>query len=431
MKLFNKTSIFVFAGILLFAIIQTGCEEEKVEPDDTQQSNELNEPFYNLMKEWYLWYDQIPDIDPDNFNSPSDILEDIRVEKDQWSYITTVEQFEQYYQDGAYIGYGYGQKWDASDNLRITFVFEDSPLQEKGIERGWIIKKINDVTIDPTVDLNNILGAGEAGVKNKFLMESPGGEVVDTTFAKKEISMNTILHSSVVEHNGNKTGYIVINSFIEKTSDELFNAFQKISSQDVSNIVIDLRYNGGGMLSKANETADYIIGDENIGRIFTQIMHNDKKEDKNNQYKFKQDSLSLSWSFSKVYFITTQATASASEALINGMEPFTDVQTIGQQSHGKPVGMYAFYDNEKQYAFLPVCFRVANANEESDYYNGMDLDVRATDDITVPFGNTTEDCLEQALYHIENGSYNTQKSVSRSVHNKVQYKSIKDLIGAW
>ena len=359
-----------------------------------------------------------------------DILEEVRVEKDRWSFITTVEQFEQYYQEGAYIGYGYGQKWDASDNLRITFVFDDSPLKEKNIERGWIIRKINGVKIDPSVDVNELMGSNEVGVKNDFILESSYGETVDTTFAKEKISMNTVLHSSVIEHNGNKTGYIVINSFIEKTTDELFQAFQNISSKNVTNMIIDLRYNGGGMLSKANETGDYVVSDQHIGKIFSQLMHNDKKQEKNSQHKFKQDSLSLSWSFSSLYFITTQATASASEALINGMEPFTEVYTIGEKSHGKPVGMYAFYDNERHYAFVPVCFRVANANEESDYYNGLNVDVQSTDDITVPFGNNEENCLSQALYHIENGSFDMQKSVYRSVHNKVEYRSIRDLIGA-
>jgi C-terminal processing protease CtpA/Prc len=430
MKLQNKRNIFILLSFLFIGLISPGCEEEKVEPPEEKNSTDINEAFYNLMKEWYLWYDQIPDIDPGNYDNPDAILNEIKVDKDRWSYITTVEQFEQYYQEGAYIGYGYGQKWDKDNNLRITFVFDDSPLKKKNIHRGWIIREINGTKINPSVDLSSILGADEVGVSNNFLLESPEGNTVDTSFAKEKISMNTVLHSSVIEHNGNKTGYLVINSFIEKTSDELYEAFSKFSSQNISNIVIDLRYNGGGMLSKARETADYVIGNENLGKIFTQIMHNDKKEDENNQYKFKEDSLKLSWNFPALYFITTQGTASASEALINGMEPFNTVHIIGQNSHGKPVGMYAFYDNQEKYAFLPVCFRVANANEESDYYTGLGVDMEATDDITVPFGSNEEDCLYQALYHIENGSFDRKKSVFRSPYNKVEYRSIKDFIGA-
>ncbi|MFO8236030.1 MAG: S41 family peptidase [Bacteroidales bacterium] len=426
-----KNIYFRLFIVIIAGIFYTGCEEEKVMPDDSQRYDEANEPFYNLMKEWYLWNDKIPEINPKDYKTPMDVLEEIRYKKDRWSYITTVEKFEQYYEEGAYIGYGYGQKWDADDNLRISFIYQDSPLNNMEITRGWIIREINGQQITPSVDMSDILGPEETGIENDFLFESPQGDTVDTSFAKKDIQINSVLHSETVNNNGKTTGYIVIKDFIQKTSDELYDAFEELTEDNIDNIVIDLRYNGGGMLAKAKETADYVIQDEHIGKVFAQILHNNNKENENFDHTFEQDDLNLNLNLPKIYFITTEQTASASEALINGLKPYQDVHIIGENTYGKPVGMYAFYENNKRYAFVPVCFSIANADKEADYYDGLETSVEANDDLENVFGSDDEECLQQALYHIENGSFDLKKTVLRSRHNKVEYKSLHDMIGAW
>ncbi|MFP4046333.1 MAG: S41 family peptidase [Bacteroidales bacterium] len=427
----SKNSPFILIVLFISVIFITGCEEEIVMPDDSQRYDQANEPFYNLMKEWYLWNDELPDINPKDYKTPMEVLDAIKNEKDRWSYITTVEKFEQFYEAGAYIGYGYGQKWDTEDNLRISFVFEDSPLNKADITRGWIIREINGTTIDPSVDLNKISGPQETGVENDFLFESPAGDTIDTTFAKNEIKINSILHKETIQHNGNKTGYVVIKEFIQKTSDELYDVFNEFANNNIQNIIIDLRYNGGGMLSKAKETADYIIQDKYIGEVFAKILHNENKSNENYEHTFSQDTLSLDFGFNKIYFITTRQTASASEALINGMKPYQEVYTIGDHTYGKPVGMYAFYENNERYAFVPVCFRITNAEGEADYYDGLGVDIETADYLPAEFGDSEENSLQQALYHIENGTFSTKKTVRRSPYNIVKYESLNDYIGAW
>jgi len=377
------------------------CEEEKVESKEKKAAK----GFYELMQEWYLWYDQMPEIDINDYSTPQSVLEEVRYKKDYWSYITTVEQFEQYYEEGAYIGYGFGFNKDGQGNFRITFTYEQSPLRQAGVKRSWIIDKVDGTNITSSEQLNELLGPSEVGVSNEFMLHSESGDTVHQTFTKEEITRNTVIHSSIIDHASGKTGYLVLNSFIEKTSGELYEVFQKFSGQDINALVIDLRYNGGGMLSRANELADYLIEDNYIGENFVHIMHNDKKREEDNYHTFKQDSLSLNWNIPKVYFITTGATASASEALINGLKPFTEVFLIGQQTYGKPVGMYVFTDNKKYYAFVPVSFRIANDDGTADYYEGIPVDVQETDDVTHKFGDPDEKCLKQAMYHIENGTF--------------------------
>jgi len=406
----NRARQIIVLTLLALLSFLISCEEEKVESPEKDAA----ESFYELMQSWYLWYDKMPEIDPSNYSNPQGVLQEVRYKKDYWSYITTVEKFEQYYKEGSFTGYGFGYNSDTDGNIRVTFTYDESPLREAGIKRSWIIDKVDGEKVTSKDQLSELLGNPGVGESNTFSVHSPSGDTVEQSFTVEKIKKNTILDSCIIEQNSNKIGYMVLNSFIENTSGELYKVFQKFSQENIDEIIIDLRYNGGGMLSTANELADYVIEDNNIDEIFAQIMHNDKKEGQNNYHYFKQDSLSLNWSLPKVYFITTGSTASASEALINGLDPYKEVYTIGKQTYGKPVGMYGFYDNKDYYAFVPVCFRIANADEVADYYEGIPVDVEEKDDITKEFGNPEEACLKQALHHIETGSFITNKNIRPS-----------------
>jgi len=431
-------SVFFLAFLFLIS-----CEEEKVEPPDDKQENgngtdtiaQLNQAFYNLMNEWYYWYDEIPDIDPtntDQYSNPGEVLEAIRDENDRFSYITSYEAFQQYYQEGAYIGYGFGYKWDADDNLRITFVFEDSPFAEEGITRGWVITEVNGSPVGSpdNYSLGQELGANEVGVENSFTFKSPGGETVEATFTSKEITMNTVLMDTVITHNNSKVGYFVLKSFINKTPDELTETFRKFADEGIDELVVDLRYNGGGTLSASRFLGEFIY-EAGENDTYVKISHNDKKTDQDTSHVFGQDSLNINLGLNNVYFLTTQATASASESVINGLKPYMDVKTIGVATYGKPVGMYAFTDNNNEYAFLPVTFKLVNANGNGEYFDGLPPDVNLNDDFKQPFGSMDDDLLYQALNHIETGSFDMTKAAYQPrPENRVEYKSLRDEIGA-
>ena len=434
-----KHKLFFLPLILLLMLTYSACEKDEVtKPDENDQeeeqqdpqSNPLNVAFYDLMQEWYLWYDQIPEVNPDSFSNPQSMLEAIRYKEDIYSYITTFQAFSQYYEQGAYIGYGFSYRWDDTDSLRITFVFEDSPLAEENIERGWVITKIDGNEIQPADNINGLLGKDEIGVEHTFEF-SKKDSTVTATFAKKQISMNTVLMDTVLQANDKDVGYFVLKSFINKTPDELQTVFEDFASKNIDELVVDLRYNGGGTLEGCRILGEYILNDKDVGKTFVKISHNDKQTGEDTTHVFSEDPLSISLGLDRVYFITTQATASASEALINGLDPYLDVKLIGQTTYGKPVGMYAFTDNNQQYAFVPVCFELENAEGIADYYEGLPVDVASADDITEPFGSSQENSLYQALYHIENGSFDQRKAGYRMIPaNKVEYRSLEDEIGA-
>lgn len=403
------------------------CEEERVENPEKR----YNGSFYDLMVDMYLWYQHIPDVDPQDYDNVQTLLEAIRYEEDRWSYIASYQAFIQYYQEGAYVGYGFGYKWDETDSLRLTFVFDESPLQDVGITRSWTITRINGDEVAPTQNVSEKLGADEPGVENQFEFKGPQGQIVDTTFAKKELTMNTVLEDTVIDHNSSRVGYFVLKSFIDKTPDELATVFDRFASENIDELVVDLRYNGGGTLEGSRFLGEFIVNDQYEEEPYVTISHNDQQTQRDTTHVFGKDSLDISLGLDRVYFITTQATASASEALINGLEPYMDVYLIGGDTYGKPVGMNAYSTNDKRYVYVPVTFSLENANGVADYYDGLHVDVSARDGVTELFGSQQEASLYQALYHIANGSFDRTKAGYPAIpENRVEYRSLEDEIGA-
>jgi len=213
--IFYKLSAWLL--IPVFGLLFFSCEKEKIYPD-YKTTDELN----IVMKSWYFWIDSVPQVNPDDYSNPYDLLEAMRYqEKDRWSYITTQDAFDQYYEEGTFVGFGFGYAPDADGNIRITFLYEDSDLYADGITRGWSIKEINGVAVNENSDLTELLGANEIGVSNDFVFESPEGEIISQSYTKKLVTMNTVLYRTVFDVGARKAGYLVLKSFIRPSMDDL------------------------------------------------------------------------------------------------------------------------------------------------------------------------------------------------------------------
>lgn len=402
-----------------------GCEKD----EDVNWDKEANTQLLNVMNDYYYWYNQMPSIDPNNYSNPKELLEALRVNPpDKWSYITTKQELEAYYNSGAYYGFGFGNAFDQNGNLWILYAFKSSPFYQKGITRGWRISTIEGVK--PTPDnYNQLIGASEAGVSKTFGLVSPDGASVSYTFTKSEIIMNTVLFDSVYSFNSKKIGYMVLNGFITPTESELDNCFSKFKAESITELIVDLRYNGGGSVDVSNYLADLIGGNVANGKVYATYFHNDKNSSRNESITFKI--LPNTISLNRVIFITTNGTASASELVINGLKPFMPVYLIGSKTHGKPVGMYAFEYKEFDWAFVPICFSLKNANNEGDYFNGISVTVEAGDDVSKPFGDVNETSFAAALSYI--GVSPAKKvAVKSSLQPKlITGKGLYEEIGAW
>ena len=419
----NKFKLLFLTPIIVLAILS--CEKE----EDYEVN--VNKELYSIMKEYYLWYNQMPSVNPDDFSSPIELMDELRVNPpDKWSYVTTRTELEAYYNQGAYVGFGFGSGFNSDGELFLSFVFKNSPLYAQGINRGWQIISIDGQTPTPE-NYSSLIGPSEAGVSKTFVFKSPAGTTHEYTFTKAAISMNTVLMDTVYTFDTKKVGYFVLESFISTTENELNSVFADFKNKGINELIVDLRYNGGGQVNISNHLANLIGGSMAYGYIYAKSYHNNKHSYENYSYKFEAVDNSLS--INKVTFITTQSSASASELVINGLKPFLDVTLVGERTHGKPVGMYIvkFKDPSIDWAFVPVCFTMRNANNEGDYYDGIPVNINAADDITLPFGDVNEASLNAALLNLGVSLPKSSRAGIIKDFNPIVGKGLKAEIGAW
>lgn len=411
----KRTVSILLASLMIFTL---GCKK------DENPNQDANQQLMFEMNKWYLWYDKMPNVDPDNYHSPVDLLDALTYkELDKWSYITTKHELEAYYNEAQFLGYGIGMAFDTSNRLWVTFIFKDSPLREFGVERGWRIVAINNTIVSPN-NANSLLGLNSATFK---FINHDGDEVV-VSATKQSLKMNTVLMDSVYNTDKGNIGYFVLKGFVGPTVEELNITFAKFAAQNVNEVIVDLRYNGGGSINTASHLADLLAGSIASGEILGTFAHNNKQSHENSAILIgsKPNSLSLT----RVLFITTRNSASASELVINGLTPYMDVVLVGDRTYGKPVGMYSFTYLSFDWAFVPICFRFLNANGEGDYYDGIPVDIVASDGISFPFGNINEPSLAAAIGYITGQTKALNETTFEKLYQPEQ-KGLKQEIGAW
>ncbi|HCX99712.1 MAG TPA: hypothetical protein DG754_06185 [Bacteroidales bacterium] len=404
--------------LALLMILTLGCKKE-------EPINELaNRQLMYEMDKWYLWYDKMPDVNPENYHSPVDLLDAlIYKELDKWSYITTKQELEAYYNQAQYVGYGIGMAFDTNNQLWITFIFDESPLREFGVDRGWRIEAINNTNVSPS-NVTSLLAPNNATFR--LINHKIEEKIVSAT--KETVKMNTVLMDSVYTIDSKNIGYFVLKGFVGPTVEELNITFTKFTEQNVNEVIVDLRYNGGGSINTASHLANLLAGSIANGEILGTFAHNNKQSHENSSIYIEIETNSLF--LDRVVFITTRNSASASELVINGLTPHMDVVLVGDKTYGKPVGMKTFWYNEFDWAFVPICFRFLNANDEGDYYDGIPADIAAGDGISFPFGDISEPSLAAAIGLITG----QPKTLSETTFEKLyqpQQKGLREEIGAW
>jgi C-terminal processing protease CtpA/Prc len=423
-KSFSKSIVWV---LLLVVAGVVSCKKETVTPADNSGSTDytqVDQQFYGLLQDWYLWYDKIPAINPDDYSDPSSLLDAVRYDSlDKWSYVTTQAEFNQYFNEGVFIGYGFRYGLYTDGSIRVVYLYRDSPLRDYGVERGWKMLKINGTTVDQNSDFVSLLGDNKIGVSNEFTFESPDGKQETFTVAKRQVKINTVLYADTLSVGNELAGHIVFEGFIGPSVPELDSAFNFFASQHISDLILDLRYNGGGSLGVALYLSSLIAGNRVGNQVFAKLENNDKHTDQNEIMKL--DTLPNLLDINRIFILTSGGTASASEMVVNCLKPYMDVKLIGSTTYGKPVGMYTFTMKGSNLAFVPICFRLLNADDQGNYFNGIPVDIPAMDDFARGFGDPDEAGLHAALYYIENGT--APPVQKRGVTGKPLFNKIKGL----
>lgn len=378
----------ILAALLVFTL---SCNKDEVEIIPEENSKTF---IYDIFHDWYFWLYQVPELDPNSYSSNEDLVEALMYkELDRWSFVADLDLYKALFEQAETKGYGLGMSLTQDDRLMVRFTYAKAPMGLAGVDRGWEIIRINDV---PVMQIPDLLAAFDSDSPVKFTFVTINNDTVEHTMTRTDYKMNTVLHRSVIETAGLKVGYLVFESFLQPSAKELEEAFSFFKQENIDELVVDLRYNGGGYLNIAIYLEELIGGDEIVGKLLAQIIHNQNHS--NADKFFGVEGSSLSVNLDRLFFITTSSSASASEMVINGMFPFKEVVVIGRRTHGKPVGMEVFEDSVKyNIALAPITYKLLNANDEGDYFDGIPVDYEVADDIFKAWGDPDEACLQRAL----------------------------------
>ena len=402
----------LFVLFLMLGVWSCQEDEQVVNPVPDQDtpvaptSIGLRDTTFLVMNEWYLWNEEMPDVNPEDYASAKDLMKALQYRLDKWSYITEEKKYDDFFSRGEYEGYGYGPAFDDEGNLRISLVYRDSPFGRAGVERGWIITKINGQAVNQATYSNDLIDAST----NTFEFINTAGEIATETITKSKININTVLHHEVIDVGGEKVGYLAFNSFIQNSIDELTPVFEEFQQAGISDMILDLRYNGGGLVSVAEYIASNIVGNRSADRTFLQYAYNKNIQatiDANPEAKAgttkKFQTPDFPLDLDRLIVIASGRSASASELLINGLRPFMDVLIVGENTYGKPVGSFAH--RYGGYAINPISFKVINDSGEGEYFGGFAPDALVADDLSRPFGDPEEARLKEALNFVESGAF--------------------------
>jgi carboxyl-terminal processing protease len=176
--------------------------------------------------------------------------------------------------------------------------------------------------------------------------------------------------------------------------------FANFRAQGINDIILDLRYNGGGLVSTAELLGDFLGGDVAENLVFSKTVFNELRAPANNTTEFF-DRQGNSMSLVRLVVIASRSTASASELVINGMDPHVEVAIVGANTLGKPVGQVGLEFCEK--ILRATAFQSLNAEDFGDYFPGLPVDCAAPDDLNVPVGADNDPNIGAALSYLDTG----------------------------
>lgn len=399
----------------------------------------------------YLWYNEVPAVNASlaAYSSEADVFGSLEnyfnalltpavtqsgALKDQFSFIYPTRQWDQLINSGSSLGYGidwYFASATAPRGIRVAYVHAGSAAAAAGVQRGDTLVLADNVgaddnTANGVTTLNEALFPSSAAAHTfRF---SRGAAVFDRQFTAASVTLVPVEHR-VLAINGSNVGYMLFNDHTAASEQFLITAIQALKTANVTDLVLDLRYNSGGYVYIASELAYMIAGaSRTTGKAFESVQYNNKRSSENSATPFFDTSCLLNTStfncttnnplpalnLSRVFVLSGGSTCSASEAVINGLRGVdVDVRLIGGTTCGKPYG-FTGQDN-CGITYFPIEFQGVNHKGFGDYADGFVPSVvgnagaavtgcTVADDLDHALGDPAEGQLAAALQHRLNGS---------------------------
>jgi C-terminal peptidase prc len=320
-----------------------------------------------------------------------------------YSYITSAAANDAFYDDSQFIGFGFRQSTNETD-ITVLQVYDNSPALDAGLSRGDRITHVNGQSVAAMVANGTVasaFGLTEIGVSADITIVKPSGEQRSARMAKRLVTIPTVSSTRVVEVDGRRVGYLTFQNFVRPSVAALNDAFAALKTAGVTELVLDLRYNGGGLIDVAVHLGSLIGGSRTSGQVMVNYVHNDKIGPLLNKTTRFNQAPEQALNLQRLFVITTRSSASASELIINALRPYMPVTVIGDTTYGKPVGQYGLNFCEK--VLVPVAFSLKNVNNEGDFFDGIPANCPAADDITHQLGDPAEASYAEALNFIRTG----------------------------
>lgn len=405
--------------ILLVAIAALGaCKKDKgsnvVTPpvDTTSHRDAVKDTALSYSRDIYLWNTHIPDtFNAQAYADPDAIMEGIRrysIEPgftdpvDHYSFAAKKADWDNI-SSGVAQDFGLNVFFKADGDLRVRFVEPLSAAGTAGIRRGWRITKINGSTNITYANADFIVSNIYESSSSVVTFQKPDGSSVNLTLNAGTYQETPVYLDSVYTVGSKKVGYLVFTSFLGDTTavyNRLQQVFNRFTTSGVTDVVVDIRYNGGGYVTMSQKLADFLIKPSANGQTMMTEKFNSNYADLNETTKFvKLGSLDVS----NVYFIVSGNTASASELLINNLKPYMNVKLVGETTYGKPVGFFPIGVGD--WYIFPVSFRSTNSQDQGNYFNGIAVDKTVDDGLDKDFGDITELRLASVLTYINTGTF--------------------------
>ena len=368
-----------------------------------------NEALWNYLKDDYFWNEQLDlSTDPTQFSSFSDLFADVRskIELDKFSFAITEQEYQDQYINAVFYGYGLNPQLNQEkDGLRVQWVYESGNAAKMGLTRGSLITSVNGKTIkaavaDGTYESGEIWGPNEEGYTSSVSWIDINNFENTGEMSRSNVDTNTVMATESYTSNIGKVGYLVFNRFIQRSANDLNIAFNHFKQEQVSELVLDLRYNSGGYINIVKQLGSQIAGVNVTGKKMINYIYNNNNSNLNHDVAFELGEGKEQLNLSRVVILTTQSSASASEMLANSLAPYIDVKIIGSRSRGKPVGMSI--NKLCEHRIFAINFQTTNANDFGDYFDGLPVDCAAEDTVMFDWGDQRDPLLKEALYFIDN-----------------------------
>jgi C-terminal processing protease CtpA/Prc len=452
---------------IIFGSLTTSCFEDR--DDNVILSSSIHDFVWKGMNAVYLYKAEIPDLANDrftsneeygnylnSFSSPEELFESLIYQRqtvDRFSiivddYIALQQalsgvsksnglEFNFYYEPGS--------TTDVFGIIRL--VLNNSEASNLGLQRGQIIHAVDGVELTES-NLSSLFGQDTytlhfADYNDNGTTETDDDSIVSngstSSLTKVEYTENPVHTTEIINVGGENVGYLLYNGFTADFNNQLNNAFADFQANNVQHLVLDLRYNGGGSVDTARLLGSMITGQFN-GSVFSKLNYNDDLQELNSTFNFTNsfngnsiNSLNLD----KVYVLTTNRSASASEMIINSLGEYIDVVHIGDNTTGKSQASVTIYDSpdlgpndvnpNHTYAMQPLVAISVNANDGVVPSSGLVPDVGFEINESVLnfgiLGDENEPLLAAALADIESslGRY----SIDQSIRNTPQLTPVK------